>query len=227
MLNIAHRGASGHAPENTLLAFAKALEMGANALEFDVRICASGEAVVIHDETLDRTTNGTGFVFETSLTNLKHLDAGSGERVPLLAEVLQIFAGKAVLFIEIKDERALGETIRLIDRQAARGVPYHQMMLIGFDPNWLIAAKQRQPSLCIGALPDDTQPIANGYISWAKQQGFSSVNPHHRWLNAEVMAELRMHRLQTYPWTVNEPNDIARLKALGVDGIISDYPDRL
>ncbi|MDX2113114.1 MAG: glycerophosphodiester phosphodiesterase family protein [Alphaproteobacteria bacterium] len=227
MLNIAHRGASGHAPENTMLAFNKALEMGANALEFDVRICASGEAVVIHDETLDRTTNGTGFVFETSLTNLKHLDAGHGESIPLLAEVIRTFASKATLFIEIKDERAIDEVIALIDEQAAQRVPYHQMPLIGFDPNWLIAAKAKQPELLIGATPDDTQPIANGYINWAKQQGFSSVNPHHRWLNAEVMAELRMHGLQTYPWTVNEPNDIAQLKALGVDGIISDYPDRL
>ncbi len=227
MLNIAHRGASGHAPENTMLAFNKALEMGANAMEFDVHACASGEAVILHDDTLDRTTNGSGLVSATRLADLKQLDVGCGESIPLLAEVIRTFASKATLFIEIKDERAIDEVIALIDEQAAQRVPYHQMMLISFHPEWLIAAKQHQPSLCIGALPDDTQPIANGYISWAKQQGFSSVNPHHRWLNAEVMAELRMHGLQTYPWTVNEPNDIARLKALGVDGIISDYPDRV
>jgi glycerophosphoryl diester phosphodiesterase len=226
MLNIAHRGASGHAPENTMLGFRRALEMGANALEFDVRVCASGEAVVIHDDTLDRTTNGTGFVFETSLTNLKQLDAGHGESVPLLSEVIRTFTGKATLFIEIKDERAMDEIIALVDEQAAARVPYSQMPLIGFHPEWLIAAKTKQPELFIGATPDDTKPIPEGYCKWAKENGFFSVNPHFSHINSPFMEELRRHGLKVYPWTVNNPSDIRLMKQLGVDGIITDYPDR-
>jgi len=210
-----------------MLAFEKALEMGADALEFDVRVCASGEAVVIHDETLERTTNGTGLVSATTLSELAQLDAGKGERVPTLAEVIRMFAGRATLFIEIKDEQAVDEAIRLIESQAAKRVPYEQMKLISFHPEWLIAAKHQQPQLFIGATPDDSKPIPDGYLSWAKQQGFSSVNPHFSQVHSGFIEEVRRFGLSTYPWTVNHPSDIRRMKQLGVDGMISDYPDRL
>src|SRR5258708_1238720 len=103
---IGHRGASAAYPENTMLAFRKAIDMGANALEFDVHVCKSGEAVVIHDDTLERTTSGRGYVAAHTLSDLKKLDAGRGEPIPTLEEVLFEFAAKIILFIEIKSAGA-------------------------------------------------------------------------------------------------------------------------
>lgn len=162
-LKIAHRGASGAYPENTLLAFSRALEMGAEGLEFDVHACASGEAVVIHDETLERTTNGHGRVDAHSLVQLKALDAGGGETIPALADVLGHFAALTRLFIEIKSEAAIRPVVALVADYAARGVPYAHMQLIGFHPQWLLAAKQMDPNLWIGATPDEEAPLPEGY----------------------------------------------------------------
>jgi len=102
VLRIGHRGAAGHAPENTLASFRKAIELGLDMTELDVHVCASGELVVIHDENVDRTTNSKGWVSKLSLTELKRLDAGAGETVPTLAEVLDLLKDRIMLNIELK-----------------------------------------------------------------------------------------------------------------------------
>jgi glycerophosphoryl diester phosphodiesterase len=224
---IAHRGASAYFPENTMLAFRKGIEMGANALELDVFCCKSGEAVVIHDETLTRTTNGRGLVAEHTLAELKRFDAGQGEAVPTLKEVLAEFAEAITVFIEIKETAAVGPVVVLIQKFAAIGIPYASMPVIGFDESWLLEARTRDARIVAGSTPDDRRSIPADYCATAKQKGMWSVNPSIDQLNENFMREARGHGLKVITWTVNSHREIEKARALGVDGIISDYPDRL
>ncbi|HID15455.1 MAG TPA: glycerophosphodiester phosphodiesterase, partial [Candidatus Atribacteria bacterium] len=114
-LVVAHRGASAYEPENTLRAIRRAIEIGADVVEIDVRLTKDGYPVVIHDETVDRTTNGSGLVNEFSLDELRKLDAGKGEKIPLLSEVLDLVAGKINVFIEIKVDEAVIPSLREVD----------------------------------------------------------------------------------------------------------------
>jgi glycerophosphoryl diester phosphodiesterase len=227
MLKIAHRGASGYFPENTMLAFRQAILQGANAVELDVHRCRSGEAVVIHDDTLERTTNGGGAVTMHTLAELKALDAGRGETISTLEEVLIHFASELTIFIELKSAAAVAPVVESLRRFGAHGTAWQRLPLIGFEPEWLLAAKRHLPDALIGATPDDSKPILPEFCGWAKAQGFYAVNPCHLQLTENFMAEARTHGLRVHCWTVNEPADIARAKAFGVDGIMSDYPDRL
>ena len=227
MWNIGHRGASGHYPENTLLAFRKAIEMGANALEFDVHLCQSGEPVVIHDETLERTTSGRGRVDAHTLSDLIKLNAGLGERIPTLEEILTEFAARFVLFIEIKSSAAAVPVGKLIAQSAARGVPHANMPVIGFHGEWLLAAKAVDEKILVGFSPDNEAPIPSSYCAEAKRAGAWSVNPCIDQLDEAFMEKARAQNLKVITWTANTPVAIARAQALEVDGIISDYPDRL
>jgi glycerophosphoryl diester phosphodiesterase len=224
---IAHRGASAYFPENTMLAFRKGIEMGANALELDVFACKSGEAVVIHDDTLNRTTNGRGLVAEHTLAELKQFNAGEGEPLPTLKEVLAEFAEAITVFIEIKETAAVDPVVALIQKFAAIGVPYAHMPVIGFDERWLLAARKRDAKIIAGSTPDDRRPVPGNYCATAKEKGMWSVNPSIDQLNEAFMNDARAHGLKVITWTANSHRQIEKARALGADGIISDYPDRL
>jgi glycerophosphoryl diester phosphodiesterase len=227
MWKIGHRGASGIYPENTMLAFHKAIELGANALEFDVHACKSGEAVIIHDATLKGTTNGCGRVDMHTLSELQKLDAGRGERIPTLQEVLDEFAARVVLFIELKSAAASEPVAKLITHFARLGVPYSHMPVIGFGASWLEETKRFDPAILIGSSPDDARSIPPDYCARARQKNMWSVNPCIRQLNSAFMKEARAHGLKVVTWTANSKRQIEKARGLGVDGIISDFPDRL
>src|SRR3989344_4626849 len=123
VLRIAHRGASGHKPENTLAAFAKALEIGVDIIELDVRVCKTGELVVFHDMALERTTNGNGLVADTSLEELKKLDAGGGEQVPTLKEVIDLVNKRVVLNIEMKGKGVVEQLATILKGYLNNGHP--------------------------------------------------------------------------------------------------------
>lgn len=227
MLKIGHRGASGAYPENTLLAFRQAVAFGANAVELDVHACASGEIVVIHDETLERTTNGQGRVDALSLADVKQLDAGLGERIPTLEETLAEFAPHITVLVEIKSSAAALPAARLISRFAAADVPYAHMPLIGFDAGWLKAAKESDPHILIGVTPDWKKPLDPAFCQEAKALKAWSVNPYIGHLHEAFVAEAHALDLRIITWTANAPHEIHLAKTLGVDGIISDYPQML
>ncbi|MFW0778257.1 MAG: glycerophosphodiester phosphodiesterase [Rickettsiales bacterium] len=220
-LCIAHRGASGNFPENTMIAFHQAIALGANAIELDVHVCKSGEVVVIHDDTLERTTNLTGRVDAHSFVEL------SAASVPSLAEVLDTFATSTTIFIELKCETAAAPVASLVTHYAARGVPYAHMPVIGSHPDWLLTAKAMDANIIIGTTPPHDQPIEEGFCERAKQDGFASVNPCFNQLTSQLVQEAHVHGLAIYTWTLNEPSDIEQAKRLGVDGIITDYPERV
>jgi glycerophosphoryl diester phosphodiesterase len=235
ILNFAHRGAREIAPENTLAAFRVAQEIGASGVELDVILTSDGEVVVIHDDTLDRTTDGSGQVRDMTLAELKTLDAGSwfapqfaGQRIPTLQEVFALIGGRMVLNIELKtrsltDDRLEVKVVELAERNDLAG----SVILSSFNPLAIWRVKRLNPRLATGLLymedtplplrrawlrplarPDGLHPrhtiVTPAYVRWAKERGYSIT-----------------------AWTVNDLHEMRRLIELGVDGIITDRPERL
>jgi glycerophosphoryl diester phosphodiesterase len=228
---IAHRGASGHAPENTLAAFKRALALGATFIETDLQLSRDSHFVAIHDDTVNRTTNGQGKVHDLSLVELRRLDAGSwfgsefaGERIPTLPEILE-FAKKhdAVFYLELKPSGSWGGEHTLIGALRSSG-EIARTIVISFDPSILEAVRKIEPTVMTGLLFDGQIefPLQRAVEIGARQLAMRGdlVTP-------ALLAEARKHDLQVVCWTVNQPAHMRLLIEAGVDGIMSDYPDRL
>ena len=232
VLNFAHRGASHDAPENTLAAFHLARDLGADGVELDVQASKDGEAVVIHNFTVDATTDGQGAVNDKTLAELKELDAGywfderyAGQRIPTLQEVIVEVGHQLLLNIELKTQglgsaRLAAEVVRLIEDHNL----VHRTIVSSFNPFALRQVKRLNPRINTGpihsfdlpghlvrtlltlltvpnALHPDKNLLAREYMNWAQEKGYR--------VNA---------------WTVDEPAEMKRLIALGVDGIITNRP---
>ena len=231
-LNIAHRGASAYAPENTMAAFEKAVELGADVLELDLHLTRDDELVVIHDDTLDRTTDGKGPVHDRDLEDIKRLDAGrwfgegfAGQRIPTLDEVLDRYAGKLLLALEVKAGSAFfpgieEKVVSALRRRSAIG----QTVFASFDHHALQRVKEIEPTLRTAALlvgrPVAVSAIAGDAKADAMALESSLVT------KTEVEA-CRAAGLQLVVWVVNEPALMRHFIGLGVDGIITDRPDLL
>lgn len=225
MLKIGHRGAMGYAPENTLKSFAIALEMGAPMIEIDVTQCATGEAVVIHDDRVDRTTDGEGYVSDLSLEVLKKLDAGEGERVPTLQETLDALSGKCELNVELKSERVVEEVVHVLKSAVANGSWQEDALIISsFDHHALRKFKEMMPAVriavLVGIIPLNYADIIGDLDAYA-------INPCVDFINAIFVTHAKAKGLKVFVYTVNHPEDINRMRTLGVDGIFTNYPDRL
>ena len=222
---IGHRGAAGHAPENTLRSFHKAVELGADMVELDVHLCATGEPVVIHDDTLDRTTDGSGRVRDVSLDDLRQLDAGAGERVPTLVEVIDEMSGRVAINVEIKGLGCVDRVNEVISDAVGDGLVSHDGLLVSsFHIGMLEWMRALSDDVRLGVLVGDAPSMV---LEFAQRVGAYSVNPYHRRMSLEFVSSAHDLGLKVYPWTVNESGNIARAKAMGVDGIISDYPERV
>jgi glycerophosphoryl diester phosphodiesterase len=231
MLVIAHRGASGHAPENTLAAFRRATALGASFIETDLQLSRDARFVAIHDDTVNRTTNGHGKVHELTLADLRKLDAGSwfgseftGERIPTLDEILE-FARKndVVFYLELKPTGSWGGEHSLIGALRQTG-EVARTVVISFDPSVLEALRRIEPTLMTGLLFEGQidQPLERAVEIGARQLAVRGdlVTP-------ALLAEARKKDLQVVCWTVNQPAHMRMLIEAGVQGIMSDYPDRL
>ena len=221
VLRIGHRGAAGHEPENTLLSLNKAVELGCDMTEIDVHVCASGEVVVIHDEEVYRTTNGTGFVSQMSLDALKALDAGKGETIPTLEEVLSALKGSIQLNIELKGEGTPVPVHKIVENS---GWSPDELVLTSFNWNLLDEYRALDPEARLGPLAHVNAFHAARYAS--KIDAYC-VNPLHHLCRKTFVTKTHKKDLKIFPWTVNEPDDIEKMKDVGVDGIISDFPDRV
>jgi glycerophosphoryl diester phosphodiesterase len=230
-LGIAHRGASGHAPENTHAAFAAALELGAEAVELDCQLSADGELVVIHDETLERTTDGRGPVGDRTAAELARLDAGAwfaaefrGERIPRLADVMGQLQGRVTLNVEIKSARDLG----VIEPKLAALITAERaadwVVFSSFHPEGMRNMRTAAPWARLGVLCD-RDPMTGG-LALAHELKAELLIPGRRWVDGRVIAAAHAAGLDVWVWTVNEPGEMRRLIALGVDAIFSDYPER-
>lgn len=235
---IAHRGFSGAAPENTMAAFARAIEIGADMIELDVMLSKDGEVVVIHDETLDRTTDGKGPVAALALEKLRRLDAGSwfarefaGERIPALDEVLALVHGKILLNIEIKSE-AVTETIAggVVEKSIAlvreRGM-LPEVILSSFNPLALRQAKEIEPGLKLAALYNAELQggMEPGHI--IRDLGVDGFNVSDSEIAPEVVREAHALGASVAVYTVNEPDEMRRVLALGADALFTNHPDRM
>ena len=216
---IAHKGASGYAPENTLLSFRRALDLGAHMIELDLRETLDGELVCIHDPTVDRTTNGTGEIHELRYKELRGLDAGEGEHIPLLTEVLRLASGKIKVNIDLKVIEVEKKLLDLIEDYKM----VQDVFVSSFFHGTLRVLRDLSENVKTGILievPNDN------LVSYALDFDVNAINPHHKLITPELVEEAHSVGLKVYPWTVNDLQTMKELLTLGVDGLITDYPDR-
>lgn len=222
----AHRGASGEAPENTLAAFRAAERASADGLELDVRLTADGCPVILHDETLDRTTDGRGPLACCTLADLRRFDAGGwfgpqfvGEPVPMLEQVLKWAAGRLRLNLEIKEYAAGLAVAALVCRY-----PACRVLLSSFDHDLLAALRKQIPGLAIGFLSESRRWFEQ--IAAAAACGAESFHPRRDLLDGEQVALCHARGLKVYPWVVDDEATCRVLLGMGVDGFFTNYPGR-
>lgn len=226
----AHRGASGYAPENTLPAFDLALEQGADGFELDVQLTRDDEVVVIHDETLERTTDGNGWVADHSLADLKKLDASygherhAGTRIPTLGEVFDLVRDTVTMVnIELKNSRmaykGLEERVLALVEEHDMA---HRVVLSSFNHYSLRHLVGLGSQLPLGALY--SEPLWKPW-QYATKLGATAVHPALGATRRKIVEKSHEHDLAVHVWTVNEPDDLKRMVALDVDAVITNYPN--
>ena len=220
ILNIGHRGASGGFPENTIAAFLAAVDAGAQMCELDVQLSGDGAVVVIHDDTVDRTTNGRGAVSDMSLANLKRLDAGRGERIPTLDEVFARTSGKCGLNIELKGGLVEREVAALMRKWNA----IDTSMVSSFDWSKLAAIREIDRGIRIGVLAEEKAPAM---LEKAAQLQAYAINPRFDIVTPELCDDAHSRGLKVLVWTVDTPEAMRLQIGYGVDGIMTNYPARL
>jgi glycerophosphoryl diester phosphodiesterase len=230
----AHRGASGYAPENTLAAFSHALKLGAEAIELDVKLTRDGQVVVLHDQTVDRTTSGHGDLREFTLAQVQELDAGShfsaqfaGEKVPSLEQVFEQFGKKLFINIELTNYQTYGDgltdkVIELIDRFGLD----EWVMFSSFNPSNILRARKLKPGIpaAMLALPGSPGRMQRSFAGKWISPGL--IHPSLEDVNPGFMRREQKRGRRVHAWTVNDPDDITRMFLLGVNGIFTDFPDR-
>lgn len=219
-----HRGACGHEPENTIRSVRKALALGADGVEVDVYF-VDGQLVVIHDDTLERTTNGRGRVAGKTFACLRSLDAGLGEKIPTLAEIFDAVNRRAVINVELKGPHTATPVVALITGYVnRRGWRFDDFLVSSFDHAQLREAKQLCPEIRIGAL---IEKVPRGLAQFAEDLGAWSLHASKRCVTPKLVEDTHQRGLKIFVFTVNSPKDIALMQALGVDGVFSDYPERI
>jgi len=216
-LCIGHRGASGHAPENTLKAFELAIDMGCPWIELDV-YCVDGELVVIHDDDVDRTTNGSGAVMALGFEALRRLDAGDGERIPTLKEVLDLCDRRIGVNVELKGPDTALPVSELLNAAVNDGWRQDQFLVSSFYHKELARA---DPKFQRGALFHKTAD----YVSVAQSLEAAAINLSQKLVNAAIVAEAHAQKLKVFVYTVNTRNEMQVLKDMGVDGVFTNFPD--
>ena len=232
ILRAAHRGASAQYPENTLLAFRRAIEQGVDVLELDIHLTADDELVIMHDSTLERTTNGHGKIRNHSLQEIRQLDARQGEKVPLLSEAIQLARESQIrLFVEVKGAtEAEGMAIAEAAVRALEADSFlSQIVLTSFSPSALLRAKAIQPeiSTMLDPSPQDGTLTPRQVCSQALRAGANCLSYDFRFLTPEIATECQLTGLSLWPWDPDEPDDMRQMIKLGVPGIITNRPDML
>jgi glycerophosphoryl diester phosphodiesterase len=239
-LVIGHRGAMGYAPENTLLSCEEAIRWGSDLIEMDVQLTADGEVVVMHDTSVDRTTNGTGFVRDLSLKRLQNFDAGvwygpdyAGQYVPSLVDVIRRFRDRRTarkstlgLIIELKTVRGSGGSladavVALLLRESFTD----RCCVISFDAVALQEVRSAHKTLPIGLL--FSEESEEGRVAQAKAMGAQAIFPKKTWVTSRGVSAAHKADLAVVPWTANTKNEMKRMITCGVDAITTNFPDHL
>ncbi len=233
--NYGHRGCSGKYPENTLLSFEKALEAGCEGIEFDVQLTRDGVIVILHDEAIDRTSDGSGLVRDMTYAELQKINFAYPKRfgeqfgfqhILTLQEYFALVKGRDIISnIELKTgvftypgiEKAVYEQIRAAQMES-------HVIVSSFNHHSVLRMKELDPNIRCGFLSETWILDAGSYV---KQHGVEAYHPRHNMLLAEELADLKQHNVEINTWTVNEPEDIQNMIEAEVDGIISNFPDRV
>ena len=214
---IGHRGAAGLAPENTLPSFQRALELDVDGIELDVH-WLHGKLLVIHDDTLERTTDGRGALSDYSLAALRSIDAGDGAPIPFLDEVLALVGSRALVNIELKGARTAEPVAECL-----RSFPAAEVLVSSFNHDELVRFRQVDGSTRVAPLfsrkPAD--------FNLAERLGAWAINLSRRLVNKNVVQTAHGRGLEVLVYTINDPAEMTALTAIGVDGIFTDYPDRV
>ncbi|HEX9412555.1 MAG TPA: glycerophosphodiester phosphodiesterase family protein [Ktedonobacterales bacterium] len=227
----AHRGARAHAPENTLLALRLAFALGADAIECDVQLSADGALVIIHDDKVNRTTNGRGEVNLKTLAQLRALDAGQGQRIPTLEEVLDLCRSlERQINLEVKAEtlegalataEALGAVLESLD------APMRSLVLVSsFELPAVAQLKQRLPWLRVATLHSGRHWRRQDMLAPALEMGAEALHPGVNLVSPELVRRVHQAGLHVHVWTANRWSTLRQLLAWGVDGVFTDYPER-
>ena len=223
LLCIGHRGAMGHAPENTLSSIRKALELGVPCIEVDVYI-VDEHLVVFHDDRLDRTTDAEGYLYEQSFEYLRTLDGGEGERIPTLEEVCDAIDSNACLNIELKGPGTAAPVVTLISEYVEKGWHKETFLVSSFNHRELLEVKRLDEDIKLGAL---IRALPVDDAKFAQDLGAFSVNPALDFFDQRFVDDAHSRGLKVYVYTVNHPDDINRMYRLGVDGVFSSFPERV
>ena len=238
-LVIGHRGNAGPAPANTLVGYEQAIDMGLDMIEVDVRVTCDGALVLIHDDPVDATTDGQGRVDSLTLDEIRGLDAGSwksseyaGQRVPTLTEALELARGRIRVSLDLKDERAIPRMAHAV-RDA--GV-LDEVVVCGCDARRAGMVRQAEPRFSVTLNMDsDMEELAGrdyprfmaAYIAQAVDASLAALNMSFRHVTPELVREAHLHCLPVWAWTVDDPADVQRVVAMGVDAVYSNWPKRV
>jgi len=233
MLVLGHRGASGYAPENTIAAFGLGISQGCHGFEFDVQLSRDGEPVVHHDWSVERTTGGTGDIRDLTFREIRSLDAGKwfspefrGQKIPALAEVLELIPEKMLLNVELKSRASDGpgleeKTISVLQKHAR----LENTILSSFNHLSLERARDIAPGIRLGMLYEALLLRPFDYVE-KLDLGLYSIHPLHDYVSPALVLETHRRGLKMACWTVNTRERAAELREYGVDIVITNYPDR-
>jgi glycerophosphoryl diester phosphodiesterase len=225
ILNIGHRGAKGHIAENTIASIHKAIELGADGIEIDVFQCKSGEIVLFHDKTLEKLTNGVGNIEDKNLEELRKLKVlNSSYSIPTLEEVLKSIGKDVFLNIELKGRNTAEGSLNLIKKYIEKNkIELNNILFSSFNWEELKDLRSLSDKVQLALITEQDPLLA---IDYALKLKAVAINPNYKDLNEQIISKINEKGLKIYTWTVNSKIQIDRLKALNVNGIITDYPDR-
>ena len=225
VLVIGHRGARGHVAENTLASIEKAMELGVDGVEIDVFRCASGELVVFHDKTLEKLTDGVGYIEQMTLDSIKQFRVLGKEPIPTLNEVMDLIDGKIQLNIELKGtQTAILTSELLVLYFKESNWKSEDIFISSFDWNELDIFYEVNKEVAIAVLTEDNPLDA---IPIGQRLSAFAINPNFKSLTQKNIKKIQDAGFKVYPWTVNEPEDIKKMIEIGVDAVITDYPERI
>lgn len=225
ILSFGHRGAKGYVIENTLASFQKALDLNVHGIELDVHVCVSGELVVFHDFTLDRMTNGSGEIQNFSLDELKILKVNNTCEIPTLEEVLNLIERKCKVNIELKGHDTAKPAVKIIEKFVhERNWKMEDFIVSSFQRDELYKVSQLNSNIPLAVL---TQASVEQAMEWADEFSAKYIHPHFSLLTEDNCKVANEKGFMINTWTVNDVVDIERLKKYNINGIISDFPDRI
>jgi glycerophosphoryl diester phosphodiesterase len=218
-----HAACRGHAPENTLAGIRAALQFAADAIEIDLHCTRDGVPVLIHDETLDRTTDGSGKIADLTLRQARRIDAGGGEQIPSLRDVFKEVDGQALIVLEIKAKNIEQAVLDVVRRAKA----LDWCSVHSFSPDIVKRIRTLEPRMpCSFLISTEYMKDWDRTLSYALSLNAQGVAPHHSFATAERVRAANLRELRVSTWTANGRDDVRRAAAAGVSAITTDYPDR-